>query len=219
MTNKTTHIIPNRWTGEPLVTAEIECDEGTPHSVRLGLAVRWAIKNKISLRNANLGNANLGNADLGNAYLRNANLRNANLWSANLGNADLWNADLWNANLGNADLWNADLRNANLGNADLGNADLRNANLWSARLGSVHGVNDYIKTLHLEKWSISYTSHVIQIGCERHSIDEWREFDDARISRMDRTHALNFWQKYKGHVFATIELSPAKPTRQDEAAE
>ena len=179
MTNKTTYIIPNRWTGEPLVTAEIECDEGNPHSVRLGLAVRWAIKNKISLRNA-----------------------------------DLMNADLRNANL-----WNADLRNANLGNADLGNADLRNANLWSARLGSVHGVNDYIKTLHLEKWSISYTSHVIQIGCERHSIDEWREFDDARISRMDRTHALNFWQKYKGHVFATIELSPAKPTRQDEAAE
>jgi len=64
--------VRNRYLGEVKFVAEIDCLEGEQFSVKLGFAVKWAIKN-----NANLFNADLSNADLSNANLSNANLSNA----------------------------------------------------------------------------------------------------------------------------------------------
>lgn len=63
-----------------------------------------------------------------------------------------------------------------------------------------------------DTYAIAYTSDVIQIGCERHTISEWAEFDDKRILEMDGKTALRWWRKYKDWIFQTIELCPAKPT-------
>ena len=81
--------IKNRWNGEVQFTAEIECTEDTPYSIRLGLAVRIA-----HLRDANLSDANLRDADLSDANLRGADLRDADLRDADLSGADLSGADL-----------------------------------------------------------------------------------------------------------------------------
>ena len=51
--------ILSRFTGAVQITAEIECSENELTSVKLGLAVKWAIKS----------GADLGGADLGGAYL------------------------------------------------------------------------------------------------------------------------------------------------------
>ena len=51
--------IKNRWTGAVQVTAEIECEEGAEHSIKLGLAVKWAYKEGANLDGANLYGANL----------------------------------------------------------------------------------------------------------------------------------------------------------------
>jgi hypothetical protein len=197
----------SRFTDKVKFTAEIECGEDTPRSVKLGLVVKWGVENNADLNNADLRNADLRNANLRNADLRNADLRNADLWNANLSDADLRNANLRNANLRNADLWNADLWNANLSDANLWNADLWNANLWNAS-----GLNDYVKCIQIDTYAIAYTSDVMQIGCERHTISEWAEFDDKRILEMDGKTALKWWRKYKSWIFQTIELRPAKPT-------
>jgi hypothetical protein len=58
----------------------------------------------------------------------------------------------------------------------------------------------------------------MQIGCERHLITEWAEFDDKRILEMDGKDALKFWRKYKSWIFQAIELAPAEPTKTDEVA-
>ena len=78
--------ILNRCDGSVIVTADIDTDS-EDKSIQLGLAVRWAVKNK-----ANLSDANLSDADLSDADMRNADLRNADLMNANLMNADLRNA-------------------------------------------------------------------------------------------------------------------------------
>ncbi|QIG68681.1 pentapeptide repeat-containing protein [Rhizobium phage RHph_TM3_3_14B] len=127
--------ILNRFTGEVQVTAEIDCDATAIPSVKLGLAVKWAIKEK-----KDLYGANLYGADLRSANLRSANLRSADLRSANLYGADLRSADLRSANLGSADLYGANLRSANLYGANLGSADLYGANLYGADL---YGANLY----------------------------------------------------------------------------
>ena len=89
--------IKNRWSGEVQFTADIKADENTPLSVKIGLAVKWAIKGDANLRGANLRGADLRGADL-----RDANLRDANLRGANLRGADLRGADLRGANLRDA---------------------------------------------------------------------------------------------------------------------
>ena len=81
--------IKNRLTAEVIFTAEIECKEDAPRSIKLGLAVKVAIEAKANLRSADLRYANLESANLRSANLRSANLESANLESANLESANL----------------------------------------------------------------------------------------------------------------------------------
>jgi len=62
----------NRWSGEVQFTAEIDCAEDAVPHIKLGLAVKWALKKDAYLRDAYLGGADLGGADLGGANLRGA---------------------------------------------------------------------------------------------------------------------------------------------------
>jgi uncharacterized protein YjbI with pentapeptide repeats len=192
--------IKNRFTGKVQFVAQIEFDDTASISVKMGLAVRWAVKN-----DANLRYANLSGADLSGANLSGADLRGANLSGANLSGADLRGADLRGANLSGADLRGANLSGANLSGADLRGADLRGA----------HGVNPYVKCIQIDTYAIAYTSDVLQIGCQRHAIQDWAEFTDAQIRVMDGVKALEWWRKYKDWVFQTIALCPATPTKDE----
>ena len=126
--------IKNRWTGGAQFTAEIDCEKGSSLSVKVGLAVRWALKNNADLRYADLSGADLSGADLSGADLRYADLRYADLSGADLRYADLRYADLSGADLSGADLSGADLSGADLSGADLSGADLSGADLSGADL-------------------------------------------------------------------------------------
>jgi len=77
----------NGFSGAVQFTAQIDCADDAPASVKMGLAVKWAVAN-----GANLCYADLRGADLRGANLRGANLRNADLRGADLRNTDLRNA-------------------------------------------------------------------------------------------------------------------------------
>ena len=111
--------IKNRWTGNVQFTAEIEADKNAAVHVKIGLAVKWAIKT-----GANLEGANLRGAYLRGAYPRGANLRGADLRGANLEDAYLEDANLEDANLEDANLEGANLEGANLRGANLRGASL-----------------------------------------------------------------------------------------------
>ena len=81
--------VKNRFSGSVQFTAEIECGDDAPVSVKLGLAVRWAIKTRADLAGADLAGANLAGAYLAGANLAGANLAGANLADANLAGAYL----------------------------------------------------------------------------------------------------------------------------------
>ena len=180
------------------------------------------------LRNADLRNADFRYADFRYANLRNVSLYGADLRNANLHGAYLCNADLRNANLHDAYLYNADLRNADfryatlygadLSNADLGNADLGNADLRNVALNGVFGNMKHVKSLQIEKYRITYTSEILQIGCQRHTIEEWKNFDNKSILKMGGKEALEWWDKWKQIIMQIIEMSPCEPTKEDENA-
>jgi len=97
--------------------------------------------------------------------------------------------------------------------ANLTDANLMDANLTDANLAGVAGNMRQIKSLFLETYPVAYTSEYLQIGCERHTIMEWWEFDDDRIEEMDGEEALIFWAKYRDFICEAIELSPATPVK------
>ncbi len=168
------------------------------------------------LRDANLCGANLCGANLCGANLRGANLCGANLCGANLCDANLCGADLRDANLCGANLCGANLRGANLRDANLCGANLCGANLCGANLCGANlrnltGNRLHVKTIALEKYTITYTAVYLQIGCQRHTFEEWMNFDDEKIGNMDSS-ALEWWKKWKETIFKLIEMSPAEPT-------
>ena len=82
----------NRFSGAVQFTAEIDCAENETTSIKLCLAVQWAIKSRANLSGANLSAAYLSRADLSGADLSRANLSGADLSGANLSGADLRSA-------------------------------------------------------------------------------------------------------------------------------
>ena len=71
------HSIHHRHTGAVIFTAEIEADENTSDAVKLGLAVRAAVREGANLRGADLRWADLSVANLRGADLTWADLRGA----------------------------------------------------------------------------------------------------------------------------------------------
>jgi hypothetical protein len=106
------------------LTVTIECDPSALSGVKLGLAVRVAVKSM----------ADLTEADLSMADLTRANLTGADLTRANLTGASLTRAYLTGANLTGASLTGADLTGANLSRAFLTGANLSGAYLSGAFL-------------------------------------------------------------------------------------
>jgi uncharacterized protein YjbI with pentapeptide repeats len=110
--------------------------------------------------------------------------------------ANLSYADLCNADLRNADLSYADLCNANLSYADLRDADLSHANLRF--LHSANGKE--LACMNAGKYQVVLSKEKIAIGCKFFTVEEWKEFDDDKISKMD-DGSLEWWKQWKELVF------------------
>jgi hypothetical protein len=205
----------NRFSGELKFTADIDCQDDALSSIKLGLAVKWALKNKADLREADLRGANLWGANLWEADLRGANLweadlREADLRGANLWGANLWEADLRGANLREADLWEADLWEADLREADLRGANLRGANLWEADLWEADLWGANLTVLQTDIWVAYIQPEYIRIGCKYHTATAWFAFDDDTITEMS-SDALSWWQKWKPVIQAIHATYGVKP--------
>ena len=169
------HEIKNRYTGEVLFTFEYD-EKNTS-----GIIVRDALEKALSF----------------GADLRCADLRFADFRFANLEGADLRFADLRFANLEGAKLEGADLRYADLRFAKLEGAKLEGANLECA------------KNAPLIISGLSYTCYIdgmgnMRIGCQIHTVEEWKKFTDEQIKDMD-SEALEFWNKHKSMLLSICD--------------
>ena len=88
-----------------------------------------------------------------------------------------------------ADLRGADLRGANLSGANLRGANLSGANLSGAKAAPL--------VIYGLRWDVVINgTGDMRIGCQNHKVEEWKSFDDERISLMD-SNALDFWNQHK----------------------
>ena len=121
-------------------------------------------------------------------------------------------ANLTDAILTDANLTRANLTRANLTGATLSGADLTGVDLADANLTNLLGNMKHIKTVQTDKYLVTYTTRVLQIGCKKYSIEEWKNFDDETILKMD-SGALEWWAKWKPIIMQIIEMSPCEPTK------
>jgi hypothetical protein len=159
---------------------------------------------------ANLPGMDLSGIDLSGRNLKGANLTGARLDGANLTGANIERASLKRVKLSGARLDGANLTKAYLGFATLTNASLTNANLSGVDLWFCKGDGIRIKRVFYSgHYTVNYTADLIQIGCENHSIEEWKDFIDEEIEEMDED-ALEFWEEYRDIIFSTVEKEPAE---------
>ena len=76
-------------------------------------------------------------------------------------------------------------------------ANLIGANLGGANLRYCIGNSKQIKTIQTETYYITYTDKVMAIGCKQHTIEEWFNFDDETIDKMNKGTSLEWWAKWK----------------------
>ena len=100
-------------------------------------------------------------------------------------------------NLSGANLSGADLRWADLSGADLSDADLSGADLRF--LHSANGKE--LACMNAGKYQVVLSKEKIAVGCKFFTVEEWKEFDDDKISKMDNG-ALEWWNQWKELVFA-----------------
>lgn len=125
------------------------------------------------------------------ADLRGVNLRGVNLRGVNLSDANLRGANLSYANITGVNLSYADLTGVNFSYANLSGVNLSGANL----IGAI-GNGKEVRTLQTPIYIVTCYKNIIQIGCERHTFQEWLGFDDKTISDME-DGALEFWGEWK----------------------
>ena len=126
-----------------------------------------------------------------------ANLIGANLRTANLRTADLRWANLRQGNLIGANLIGTNVEGAYVGGANLGGANLRYC----------IGNSKQIKTIQTETYYITYTDKVMAIGCKQHTIEEWFNFDDETIDKMNKGTSLEWWAKWKPVLKTIMEIN------------
>ncbi|OUI91375.1 hypothetical protein HK17_11775 [Acetobacter indonesiensis] len=178
--------IKSHWDETVLFSCELPEEFNDKSAVeQIGYAVVEAIR----------ADANLGGANLRGAYLGGANLRGANLGDANLGGAYLRGAYLGGANL----------RGATLGGANLGGANLRGAYLENTKFSDDVIANRAPLFLTGLDYDVLILDQHMKIGCELHSIANWRNFDNDRISKMDGLRARKFWKAHKESLLAICE--------------
>ena len=137
-----------------------------------------------------------------------------NLREADLRKADLSGADLIGANLSGADLSGANLIGTNLIGADLRKANLREANLRGANLrediifDTIFFYEEKVSEIPMQiiglTWTVFAVGSYMKIGCQLHSIEEWKSFNDNAIQNM-APGALSFWKKNKGGILALVQ--------------
>jgi hypothetical protein len=175
--------IPRRYPWLAEIKVEIECDPTAGQPIKLGLAIRAAVKSGADLSGAYLSGADLSGADLSGAYLSGADLSGAylsgadlsraNLSGADLSGADLSGADLSGAYLSGADLSGTYLSGADLSGADLSGADLSGADLSRANLSGADLSEEALRPFKADLWATILSLRAIPVEM-RHLIAKLR---------------------------------------------
>jgi uncharacterized protein YjbI with pentapeptide repeats len=200
--------ILNRFTGAVQVSVEIECKPNELPSIKLGFAVKAAIKCGANLEGANLCGVNLCGAYLCGANFDGANFDGANFEGACLDGANLEGASLCGVNLCHASLEGANFEGANFDGACLDGANFEGANFDGANFEGACLCGVKVKKLIARVtrgdgyvffcWHLDDARTVVRAGCRTMTTAEYRKHVAANYPGTDKatetTQILDFME-------------------------
>lgn len=203
--------ILHRHTQEVLFECEISKSFGEGEAK--GQALLKAAKTHIDLNHANLRGCVLRDSvgelhftELEGACFTNSNMNGVSFYGSNLEEADFTNAELRNCIFDSINAKNAKFTNAEIEYSSFTFARLYGANFTHANLDGVIGDGLELFSIQTDPYPITVWRDVIQIGCQRHTIDTWKVLSDRQISSMD-IGALDWWRKWKEPLLQIIEVN------------
>jgi len=113
------------------------------------------------------------------------------------------------ADLGGADLRGADLRGAYLGGADLGGAKITDDTVVLQAPICIQGL----------EWLVTIWDSHMQIGCEFHLHNEWRDFSEEEWVRMGGKEAVKLCREHKTALLTFCDIRAAKAAKIKQAEE
>ena len=198
--------IRNRFTGAVQFTAEIDCADDVPTSIKIGLAVKWALENRANLYRASLAGASLAGANLNDASLDGARLDGARLVRASLYRANLAGANLAGASLAGARLDGASLAGARLDRASLVGANLYRASLAGAKIKRLAGRATRSDGYEFFGWLLDDGRWLIRAGCQTMTLSDYRA-RSAGYGDAGKTSETNRILDYLEAGFKAVEVA------------
>ena len=96
--------------------------------------------------------------------------------------------------------------------ADLYGADLDGADLDGANLDGEKLTKSPLVITGLRYWCLISDGYM-RLGCKRFTHEEWAEFSDDEIEKMDSC-ALEFWKQWKESLLAMCKAHAVKPVEE-----
>jgi len=170
---------------------------------------KWVLKEKGGVR------ADFSNQDLTLCNFEGMNFKGACFMGSELLGVNMRRAVLSGAHFTQATLTDANLDRAILNNTVFINSNLHNVNLYNAQLQGCAGNGKEIKSLSIGGYHCTYTSHVIQFGCKRKSIQEWVDVNDELLEEMDSNNRAIMFHRthYTTLRNIIVDMSPAVSSR------
>jgi uncharacterized protein YjbI with pentapeptide repeats len=95
---------------------------------------------------------------------------------------------------------------------DLRGANLRGAYLRGANLDGEKLTKSPLVITGLRYWCLISDGYM-RLGCKRFTHEEWAEFSDDEIEKMDSC-ALEFWKQWKESLLAMCKAHAVKPVEE-----
>ena len=130
---------------------------------------------------------------------RPADFRKEYLVGVDFQGRDIQGWDLQEANFRKANLKGANFKGINLLGADFEKARLKGTNFTGVNLELVTGNGKELVSKQISKYWVVWWRDRIQIGCKKHSRDEWLAFSDREINALN-PNALAWWKNHKEEV-------------------
>lgn len=124
-------------------------------------------------------------------------------------NCYLYDAWLLHADLSRSLMHNCDFTEAKLRRAVLANAEIVNCEFTHAALQGCVGDGHVILSMQLGQFSVTIHEDFVQIGCQGHTIHEWRRFDEHAIHAMNTMLAVDWDRQWRPVIEAVLERRDA----------
>jgi hypothetical protein len=162
-----------------------------------------------------MSDANLSDADFTDSVMINSTLISTHLsyttltrtdlsWSkfngSFIGCVDFAGAKLYGSDFMNCTIYHTDFIGADLRYSDFTDSDITWSDFTGAKLNNCKGDGKIIRNFDNSlRYRITNYKDIMAIGCQQHTIEQWFNFTDNQIEKMDK-NALEWWNTHKDKI-------------------